>query len=102
MVALNAHGDKSYIRFLLDCHKECTKKKPRYFEHSREHRSKFRIACGIYILYEKLKGDDDILDEIWNILLNENNQPDVTFIYEHIVGYFEQRFEVLSAYLQKV
>uniref|UniRef100_A0A1A9V5Z1 tRNA/rRNA methyltransferase SpoU type domain-containing protein n=1 Tax=Glossina austeni TaxID=7395 RepID=A0A1A9V5Z1_GLOAU len=102
LVALNAHGDKSYMRFLLDCHKECTKKKPRYFEHSREHRSKFRIACGIYILYEKLKGDNDILDEIWNILLNENNQPDVTFIYEHILGYFEQRFEVLSAYLQKM
>uniref|UniRef100_A0A1A9ZEA8 tRNA/rRNA methyltransferase SpoU type domain-containing protein n=1 Tax=Glossina pallidipes TaxID=7398 RepID=A0A1A9ZEA8_GLOPL len=102
LVALNAHGDKSYIRFLLDCHKECTKKKPRYFEHSREHRSKFRIACGIYILYEKVKGDDDILDEIWNILLNENNQSDVTFIYEHIVGYFEQRFGVLSAYLQKM
>ncbi|KAL9893547.1 uncharacterized protein ACN2A1_008614 isoform 1-T1 [Glossina fuscipes fuscipes] len=102
LVALNAHGDKSYIKFLLDCHKECTKKKPRYYEHSREHRSKFRIACGIYILYEKLKGDDNILDEIWKILLNENNQPDVAFIYEHIVGYFEQRFEILLAYLQKM
>uniref|UniRef100_A0A1A9W2T6 tRNA/rRNA methyltransferase SpoU type domain-containing protein n=1 Tax=Glossina brevipalpis TaxID=37001 RepID=A0A1A9W2T6_9MUSC len=100
--ALSAHGDKSHINHLLNCHKECTKKKPRYFENSREHRSKFRIACGVYILYEKIRNDNEILDEIWNILLNENNQSDVTLIYEHIVGYFENRFAVLLAYLKEM
>ncbi|KAI8130849.1 putative methyltransferase TARBP1 [Lucilia cuprina] len=93
-----------FILDLLKYHMHLTKKKPRYFENSNEHRIKLRIAICIYYgcnnMY-KTAISVDILDQIWNILLNENNQLNIVYFYEHILAIYEMREEVILSKLQQ-
>ncbi|XP_037806459.1 uncharacterized protein LOC119600362 [Lucilia sericata] len=94
--------NKQFILDLLKYHMELTKKKPRYFENSNEHRIKLRIAICVYYGCNNINiVGGDILDQIWNILLNENNQLNVVYFYEHIIGKYEIREEVILSKLQQ-
>lgn len=88
---------------LLKYHSDITKKKPRYFENSNEHRVKMRIAICIYHYFEnKPNTNKDVLDRIWNIILMENNQLNIVYIYELILGKKEFRENVILNKLKEV
>ncbi|XP_037024426.1 uncharacterized protein LOC119066209 isoform X2 [Bradysia coprophila] len=57
--------------------------KPRYYADSQQHRSKLRIMQALAVLLSKSNTWDGRLQAA---LLNENNQPNVTFILELMIG----------------
>lgn len=88
---------------LLKRHLSLTNKKPRYFENTTEHRIKLRIAICIFLyVTNAAKPDCSIFPEIWNILLNENNQLNITYIYEYILGKYEPKVATIMDKLNEV
>lgn len=57
--------------------------KPRYYADSQQHRSKLRVVQALATIVCRSRNWDTRLK---NALLNENNQPNVTFILELIIG----------------
>ncbi len=69
--------------YLFKLSAELNSSKPRYYADSQQHRSKLRIIQALAILFNRSKIWDDRLQ---TALLNENNQPNVTFILELMIG----------------
>ncbi|KAM7362421.1 uncharacterized protein ACRADG_013119 isoform 2-T2 [Cochliomyia hominivorax] len=89
---------KEFFEESLDYHIELSKKKPRYFENSNEHRIKMRIAFCIncfFSLCDYKEINYSVLDKMWNIIINENNQLNITYFYEVTLGYFENREKLI-------
>uniref|UniRef100_A0A0A1WE94 Probable methyltransferase TARBP1 n=1 Tax=Zeugodacus cucurbitae TaxID=28588 RepID=A0A0A1WE94_ZEUCU len=61
-------------------------KKPRYFENSVEHRLKMRISNAVISLMTQSKGESTCSEIILSLLLNHNNQLNITYIYELLVA----------------
>uniref|UniRef100_A0A1I8MW94 tRNA/rRNA methyltransferase SpoU type domain-containing protein n=1 Tax=Musca domestica TaxID=7370 RepID=A0A1I8MW94_MUSDO len=84
---INTFGGEDYILHLVNQHKLISKKKPRYFANSYEHRLKIRIALGLANANKDISFiSDDLMDSLWSILLDENNQLNISYFYEYIVG----------------
>ncbi|XP_059218422.1 uncharacterized protein LOC106089434 isoform X2 [Stomoxys calcitrans] len=98
-------GDTNYILRLIERHKEISRKKPRYFSNSYEHRLKLRIAESIVYSISKFGSEisevDEIMDNLWHILLNENNQLNINYIYEYIIGTIDKRKQVFLKKLEE-
>ncbi|XP_001358733.4 uncharacterized protein [Drosophila pseudoobscura] len=69
---------------LLWVNKELSAKKPRYFENSKEHRTKMRICKALLFL-----GSPDLVkwsDLLWEALLWPNDQLNVSYMFECLVS----------------
>ncbi|XP_022210839.2 uncharacterized protein LOC111066480 [Drosophila obscura] len=69
---------------LLWTNKELSAKKPRYFENSKEHRTKMRICKALLFL-----GSPDLVkwsDLLWEALLWANDQLNISYMYECLVS----------------
>lgn len=71
------------MSYLFKLSAELNSSKPRYYADSQQHRSKLRVIQALAILFNRSKMWDDRLQ---TALLNENNQPNVTFILELMIG----------------
>lgn len=99
---VKTYGDEEYLKYLIDCHKQISKKKSRYFANSYEHRIKMRIALGFTNAIKDDNISDSILDDLWDILLNENNQLNLSYIYEYIIGTKDHRMNLILTRLKQV
>ncbi|XP_014099541.3 uncharacterized protein [Bactrocera oleae] len=61
-------------------------KRPRYFENSIEHRLKMRILNAVISLIMQSNGECGFSEDILKLLLNHNNQLNITYIYELLVA----------------
>ncbi|BFF90915.1 uncharacterized protein DMAD_09337 [Drosophila madeirensis] len=69
---------------LLWTNKELSAKKPRYFENSKEHRTKMRICKALLFL-----GSPDLVkwsDLLWEALLWSNDQLNISYMFECLVS----------------
>ncbi|XP_073814603.1 uncharacterized protein [Musca autumnalis] len=99
---LKAFSDENDLEHLVAQHKIISKKKSRYFANSHEHRLKMRIALGFANVTKKCSSiSDSLLDELWSILLYENNQLNISYFYEYIVGTREKRKDVFLKKLEE-
>ncbi|XP_037950654.1 uncharacterized protein LOC119681513 [Teleopsis dalmanni] len=98
---INERSFTDIFSTLLKQNNNITCKKPRYFEHSMEHRLKLRIATTLVCNMEnpnlKLNYDD-----LWQILLKQNNQLNVTYMYELLTAYFTPNIQVIKSQLEKI
>ncbi|XP_075148280.1 uncharacterized protein LOC142222166 [Haematobia irritans] len=103
LLQISLHSDVHYLFSLIKRHKDISRKKTRYFANSYEHRIKMRIALGIAacISSGRVHISHEIFDELWDILLKENNQLNVNYIYEYIIGIRDMRKEVFLKKLQE-
>lgn len=99
---VKTYGDEEYLKYLIDCHKQISKKKSRYFANSYEHRIKMRIALGFTNAIKDDNISDCILDDLWDILLKENNQLNLNYIYEYIIGTKDHRKNLILTRLKQV
>lgn len=99
---VKTYGDEEYLKYLIDCHKQISKKKSRYFANSYEHRIKMRIALGFTNAIKDDNISDSILDDLWDILLNENNQLNLSYVYEYIIGTKDHRKNLILTRLKQV
>lgn len=99
---VKTYGDEEYLKYLIDCHKQISKKKSRYFANSYEHRIKMRIALGFTNAIKDDNISDCILDDLWDILLNENNQLNLSYVYEYIIGTKDHRKNLILTRLKQV
>ncbi|KAH8244642.1 hypothetical protein KR026_003595 [Drosophila bipectinata] len=65
---------------LLNMNNELSRKKPRYFANSKEHRRKMRIAKAILDL------SNQWMPELWDALLCPSDQLNISFMYEYLVA----------------
>lgn len=70
--------------YLFNLSAQLNLSKPRYYADSQQHRSKLRIMQALAVLFGRSNKAWDI--RLQTALLSENNQPNVTFILELIIG----------------
>ncbi|XP_055920161.1 uncharacterized protein LOC129951837 [Eupeodes corollae] len=80
---LDADSQKFLKKYLIEQSKNMSIRKPRYFENSKQHRLKLRIVQALTILNYQLPHWDDYY---LYAVLQENNQTNVTYMYEFLVA----------------
>lgn len=83
MVISNTTFINDITNYLFKLSADLNLSKSRYYADSQQHRSKLRIVQALAVLLHR-SGAWDI--RLQTALLNENNQPNVTFILELMIG----------------
>lgn len=84
------------FEYLLKLNNDISVRKPRYFENSYEHRIKLRIAIAIMQISNEMKwSKKDVFD-----ILEQNNQLNVTYLYERIIASCSSSQDILEYLLE--
>ncbi|XP_050333600.1 uncharacterized protein LOC126761467 isoform X2 [Bactrocera neohumeralis] len=86
ILSLPIENNAIILTELLNKLEVLSSKKPRYFENSIEHRMKMRILNAVISLLIQSEGECGCSEDILNLLLNHNNQLNITYILELLVA----------------